>query len=90
LAAEARCLYAQGDRRRDGLIACGLLAYPGRSEGAASEALGNVGRFGPRLKAGAPGTAGLFFEPHSMALAAPLPTGAVTFAFTDIEGRLQP
>jgi class 3 adenylate cyclase len=40
----------------------------------------------PRFTAQPPGSASPVFEPSSVNLAAPLPTGAVTFAFTDIEG----
>ena len=53
---------------------------------AASEALGSFSSFAKCLKATPPGGPNSAFEALPMALAAPLPTGAVTFAFTDIEG----
>lgn len=52
---EARRLLAQGDRGRDGLIARGLLAHPGRNEGAAPEALGRLARLGYGVIPGARG-----------------------------------
>jgi Glycine rich protein len=42
--AKARRLFAQGDRGGDGLIPRGLLAHPGRCEGAACEAVGRTPR----------------------------------------------
>jgi hypothetical protein len=81
-------MYACGGRGSDGLIACSVFANPSWHERAVSEALGDFGEVGPRLSVGAPGAAGLFFEPHRMALAAPLRTGAATFAFTAISNAV--